>query len=197
MFDQTWRFIWTSGIAKLNAFCDWCSSVAYCNAVRLWVVSMVDSDGSVDDPDAPNQITEGSRRQPFYTFCFRFVLNAHNPRKLMPSVSSTNRQHDHIAQGEDGNVGREWWVTSPSESLGGWPTNLPARQSHQSHKNSFRREGFQIHKIWPLARYFTLTTPLELDSMYHLWQFSKISWQKVRSNKRGGDKMRSCHSPKF
>ena len=66
--------------------------------MRLWVVSMVDSDGSVDDPDAPNQITEGSRRQPFYTFCFRFVLNAHNPRKLMPSVSSTtNRQHDHIA----------------------------------------------------------------------------------------------------
>ena len=63
--------------------------MAYCNAVRLWVVSMVDSDGSVDDPDAPNQITEGGRRQPFYTFCFRFVLNAHNPRKLMPSVSST------------------------------------------------------------------------------------------------------------
>ena len=31
--------------------------------MRLWVVSMVDSDGSVDDPDAPNQITEGSRRQ--------------------------------------------------------------------------------------------------------------------------------------
>ena len=96
MFYQTWRFIWTSGIAKLNAFCDWCSSVAYCSAVRLWVVSMVDSDGSVDDPDAPNQITEGSRRQPFYTFCFRFVLNAHNPRKLMPSVSSTNGQQDHI-----------------------------------------------------------------------------------------------------
>ena len=56
--------------------------MAYCNAVRLWVVSMVDSDGSVDDPDAPNQITEGSRRQPFYTFCFRFVLNAHKSAEV-------------------------------------------------------------------------------------------------------------------
>ena len=84
--------------------------MAYCNAVRLWVVSMVDSDGSVDDPDAPNQITEGSRRQPFYTFCFRFVLNAHNPRKLMPSVSSTNqrptRPYSFSRPRKNGNVGR-------------------------------------------------------------------------------------------
>ena len=96
--------------------------MAYCNAVRLWVVSMVDSDGSVDDPDAPNQITEGSRRQPFYTFCFRFVLNAHNPRKLMPSVSSTNGQQDHIPSRARGRmVMWEGIVCGGLTSEGGWP----------------------------------------------------------------------------
>ena len=93
--------------------------MAYCNAVRLWVVSMVDSDGSVDDPDAPNQITEGSRRQPFYTFCFRFVLNAHNPRKLMPSVSSTNqrptRPYSFSRPRKNGNVGRNGGAGLTSE----------------------------------------------------------------------------------
>ena len=83
---------------------------------------MVDSDGSVDDPDAPNQITEGSRRQPFYTFCFRFVLNAHNPRKLMPSVSSTNGQQDHIPSRARGRmVMWEGMVCGGLTSEGGWP----------------------------------------------------------------------------
>ena len=103
MFYQTWRFIWTSGIAKLNAFCDWCSSVAYCNAVRLWVVSMVDSDGSVDDPDAPNQITEGSRRLPTLWSTGRVIAPTEvNALRFLHHQPPT---WPYCSQGKDGNVG--------------------------------------------------------------------------------------------
>ena len=46
--------LWKQSVfyVHLCAMCTLCSSV------------VLDSDGSVDDPDAPNQITEGIRRQP-------------------------------------------------------------------------------------------------------------------------------------
>ena len=54
-------------------------------AAGLWWSSniVLDSDGSVDDPDAPNQITEGTS----VVVHSAFVVTATNPRKLMPSVS--------------------------------------------------------------------------------------------------------------
>lgn len=111
----------------------------------------------------------------------------------MPSVSSTtNRQHDHIAHRVKMVMwerGKEWY---------GWGGQRRGdqRSSHINHTKipSAALEGFQIHRFDPQARYFTLTTPPKPDSMYHLWQFSKISWQKVRSNKRKRREMRLFQS---
>ena len=44
-----------------------CAMCTYMHLCAMWTLCssvVLDSDGSVDDPDAPNQITEGIRRQP-------------------------------------------------------------------------------------------------------------------------------------
>ena len=86
----------------------------------LWwsgVVSALDSDGSVDDPDAPNQITEGSPRLP--TLCFRCGAPALAPAVAPTEVNALRFLHHqpptwpYCSQGKDGNVGTwkgmEWY----------------------------------------------------------------------------------------
>ena len=48
----------------IYVLCAMCSYMHLCAMCTLCSSVVLDSDGSVDDPDAPNQITEGIRRQP-------------------------------------------------------------------------------------------------------------------------------------
>ena len=50
--------------AMCYMLCAMCSYIHLCAMCTLCSSVVLDSDGSVDDPDAPNQITEGIRRQP-------------------------------------------------------------------------------------------------------------------------------------